>query len=105
MEQAAEATFGYRHSDLAVITINDLVSATDKNVEWKSFYEGMLNRKKSASIDVFMRAYDGTRHPVKLYLTPIDIDGKAESKALRAAIIITNIPTEIATRRVEKHSA
>jgi PAS domain S-box-containing protein len=102
---AAEATFGYRHSDLAVTTISDLVSATDKNIEWKSFYDGMLNRKKPASIDVFMRAFDGQRYPVKLYLTPIDIDGKADAKAMRAAIIITNIPSEIAKRRAEKYSA
>jgi PAS domain S-box-containing protein len=102
---AAETTFGYRHNDLAVTTISDLVSATDKNSDWKSFYDGLLNRKKPASIDVFMRAMDGARHPVRLYLTPIDIDGRADSKAMRAAIIITNIPPEIALKRAEKNCA
>jgi len=102
---AAEAAFGYRHTDLAVTTISDLVSATDKSVDWKSFYDSMLNRKNPIAIDVFMRALNGVRHPVKLYITPIDIDGKADAKALCAAIIITNISSEIAKRRAEIHSA
>ncbi len=102
---AAEAAFGYRHSDLAVTTICDLVSTADKNVDWQSFYDSSLNLKKPGSIDVFMRDFDGTRHPVKIYLTPIDIDNRADGKALRAAIIITNSSTVIAQKRAEKHSA
>jgi PAS domain S-box-containing protein len=99
---AAEETFGYRHADLADVSLSDLVTASDTNVDWKTFFEVALNRKAPTSIDVFMRAADGNRQAVRLYLTPIDIDGKPDKKAARAAIIVTNTSSEIARRRSEK---
>ncbi len=100
--QAAEATFGYQHSELAGLTLNNLVASVEPKTTWAAFFETTLNLKKSGAMDVFVRAHDGRPYAVRLYVTPIDIDGDASKKAGRAAIIVTNIPTELAVRRAEK---
>jgi PAS domain S-box-containing protein len=100
--QAAEEAFGYRHADLTTVSLSDLVTASDANVEWKTFFDVALNRKTPTSIDVFIRASDSSRQAVRLYLTPIDIDSNPDKKAARAAIIVTSIASEFERRRTEK---
>lgn len=99
---AAERAFGYRHSELAETTLNSMVSPVEPNANWTTFFDTTLNLKQPGALDVFVRTNDGRPMPARLYVTPIDIDGDTGKKAGRAAIIVTNIPTEISQRRAEK---
>ncbi len=99
---AAERAFGYRHSELAETTLNSMVSPVEPNASWTTFFDTTLNLKQPGALDVFVRTNDGGPIAARLYVTPIDIDGDTGKKAGRAAIIVTNIPTEISQRRAEK---
>ncbi len=99
---AAERTFGYSHRDLAETTLNSLIAPVEPNANWDTFFDTALNLKQPGALDVFVRTNQGRPLPVRLYVTPIDIDGNEGKKALRAAIIVTNIPSEISQRRAEK---
>jgi PAS domain S-box-containing protein len=99
--EAAERNFGFRLNDLTAVTLDNLVTPAESQVDWKSFFASALNRKQATALDAFVRASDGGKIPVRLYITPIDIDG---SKATRAAIIATDIPGELAKRREQRRS-
>ena len=96
---AAEIAFGYTAHEASQMGIQSMVKASEPAYNWTTFFETTLNAKSPGALDVFIAARDGTRREARLYVTPIDIDGQVDKQAMRAAIIVTNLPSEMTRRR------
>ena len=102
---AAEQVFGYSHGELAATPIGSLVAAVESSTGWDTFYETALKQKKAGAMNVFMRNHDGSTVAVRLYVTPIILDKMGDKAAMRAAIIVTNLPTDVARPQTGKMAA
>jgi PAS domain S-box-containing protein len=96
---AAQMAFGYSASEATQLGLPAMVTAADPAYQWQKFFDSALNAKAAGALEAFIRSRDGKTHEVVLYVTPIDIDGRADRQAMRAAIIVTNMPSEISRYR------
>ena len=102
---AAEQVFGYSQGELAATPIGSLVAAVGSTTSWDTFYETALKQKKAGAMNVFVRNQDGSTVAVRLYVTPIILDKMGDKAATRAAIIVTNLPTDVTRPQTGKMAA
>ena len=102
---AAEQVFGYSQGELAATPIGSLVAAVGSTTSWDTFYETALKQKKAGAMNVFVRNQDGSTVAVRLYVTPIILDKMGDKAATRAAIIVTNLPTDVTRPQIGKMAA
>lgn len=86
---AAAAAFGYQLLDLADTPLGNIIRTRDGERDWEAAFLSSLDGKVAAAIDTSVTAKDGKRILAKLYVTPIDTDGRPSG---RAAIIATLVP-------------
>jgi PAS domain S-box-containing protein len=99
---AAVATFGYTQSDLENRSVDEILLPQEKQRSWSAFLVTTLLNKAPDTLEVWVDAKDGRKVAAKLYVTPIDID---DSKATRAAIIVTGAAIGVSVQRIDQEVA